>query len=226
MPDYMDDVIELIMDVCTKYYHTYDICEHETLKEAATSIKALHTALKPMFGLKTSEIIIRALSERYSLLEWADQNDTKPEAISENKAYMYVDLCHTSITTAQILVRMLHLGGYAEGSTGVKLSQKIHKQALKLIEKLDPNHLMQFPPAPELESCDALNQSREQYIYEAHKYDKLSFVTIAARLGISPSWARRLFQRIDRRLNGEYADCCVRWERQQDAIWTDETEDI
>ena len=225
MPDYMDDVIELIMDVCTKYYHTYDICEHETLKEAATSIKALHTAFKPMFGLKTSEIIIRALSERYSLLEWADQNDTNPEATSENKAYSYVDLCRTSITTAQILLRILLLGGYAESNDGAKISQSIHKQALKLIRKLDPNHLIQFPPAPELESSDTLNQSREQYIYEAHKHNKLSFVTIAASLGISPSWAGRLFRRIDRRLNGEYADCCIRWERKQDALWADTLEE-
>lgn len=221
MPDYMDDVIELLMDVYTKHYHNYDVCEHETLKEAATSIGTLHTALKTIFGVKTCEIIICALSDRYSLLAWADQNDTNMEAISENKAYIYVDLCHTSITTAQILGRMLHLGGYAESNDGLKLSQSIRNQALKLIEKLDPNHLMQFPPVPELESSDSLNQSCEQYIYEAHKHDKLSFVTIAARLGISPSWARRLFRRIDRRLNGEYADCCVRWEKQQDALWAD-----
>jgi len=53
MPDYMDDAVELLMDVYTKYYNTYDMCEHETLKEAATSIHTLHTALKPIFGFKT-----------------------------------------------------------------------------------------------------------------------------------------------------------------------------
>lgn len=225
MPDYMDDAIELIMDVYTKYYHTYNVCEHETLKEAATSINALHTALKPMFGLKTSEIIIKALSDRHSLLEWADKNDTDPETLPENKAYMYVDLCHTSITTAKILARILHLGDYAEVKDGYALSQNICKLSKKLIAKLDPNHLMQFPPTPELESADILNQSREQYIYDAHKNSKLSFATIADRLGISPNWARRLFRRIDRRLNGAHADTYVRWERRQDALWANTMEE-
>lgn len=135
-------------------------------------------------------------------MDWADQNDTDLEAISKNTAYMYIDLCRTSITTAQILVRILHLGGYVELSDGLKLSQSISKLVSKLMEKLDPNHLMQFPPVPELESADILNQSREQNIYEAHKHSKLSFATIAERIGISSSWARRLLQKIDRRLNG------------------------